>query len=109
MLVVVCLGTEFFSPTSPPKPSERSLMQRADLAWRGISAPSCAGSLALVLRGQGFRIGGHRSRTHTSQLEEQLRAVTSVHDHVVVPAERNGWSLSLALHVFAPPRHVDAF
>ena len=83
-------------------------MQRADLAWRGISAPSCASSLALVLRGQGFRIGGHRSRTHTSQLEEQLRAVTSVHDHVVVPAERNGWSLSLALHVFAPPRHVDA-
>ena len=31
-----------------------------------------------------------------------------MHDHVVVPAERNGWSLSLALHVFAPPRHVDA-
>lgn len=31
-----------------------------------------------------------------------------MHDHVVVPAERNGWSLSLALHLFAPPRHVDA-
>ena len=73
-----------------------------------MSAPSCASSLALVLRGQGFRTGGHRSRTYTTQLEEQLRAVTSVHDHVVVPAERNGWSLSLALHVFAPPRHVDA-
>ena len=74
-----------------------------------MSAPgSCASSLALVLRGQGFRTGGHRSRTYTTQLEEQLRAVTSVHDHVVVPAGRNGWSLSLALHVFAPPRHVDA-
>ena len=47
---------------------------------------SCSGRLLLVLRGEAFRLGGHRTRNHTEDVAEQLGGLDTVYDYVVAPA-----------------------
>jgi len=68
---------------------------------------SCSGRLLLVLRGEAFRLGGHRTRNHTEDVAEQLGGLDTVYDHVAAPAAAQGWQVSLALDVFAPEHLVS--
>ncbi|KAL1507690.1 hypothetical protein AB1Y20_007303 [Prymnesium parvum] len=69
--------------------------------------PPCGAALLLLLRGEAFRAGGHRSRAYAAG-GEQMLALAAVRRHVAAAAAAAGWRVRLALDVVAPRALVRA-
>ena len=72
--------------------------------------------LGILLRGMSFRSAGRtafQSRSYDQQFsnstEEQLMAIQSIEQHVLVPAAKIGWNVSIWIDVVVPSPHSKSF
>jgi len=64
--------------------------------------------LAVVLTGQSFRQGGQHSTGTSADVSEQEEALRSVQQHVLDPAQRQGWNLFVAIDTFADMQAMES-